>query len=137
MKSDAFTIRFTVPAPPERVFAALTDAAEIKRWSGQAGSVQALIGGHAEFFDGWVKGAVLAFEPGKRIAFTWLPTEWPAGSKASIVMCSFDKARGGTRVTLEHTGFPNEEEARSHKGGWKEHFFGPLTAYFDQQKGAK
>jgi uncharacterized protein YndB with AHSA1/START domain len=133
MKSDSFTIRHTFPAIPERVFAAMTSPAEIKLWSGQAGTVEAKIGGHAEFFDGWVKGTVLAYETGKRVAFTWLPGEWPAGSKASIVMCSLAKARGGARLTLEHTGFPSEEEARSHKEGWKEHFFDPLTTYLAQQ----
>jgi len=129
MKADAFTVRHTFPAPPERVFAAMTDPAEIKAWSGQTGTVEARIGGHAEFFDGWVKGTVLAYEAGKRVAFTWLPSEWPAGSKASIVMCTFTKARGGSRLTLEHTGFPTGEEAKSHKEGWKEHFFDPLAAY--------
>jgi uncharacterized protein YndB with AHSA1/START domain len=135
MIQSSFTVQQILPATPEAVFAALTDAAQIKRWSGQAGTVEAIIGGRVRYFDNWVKGTVLAFEPAKRLVFTWLPSDWPAGTQPSIVMCTLTPNRTGTRLKIQHTGLPDAAQSDSHRSGWKEYVFDPLDSYFRQQKG--
>lgn len=137
MKHDSFTVQHTIPTTPDKLFTALTDGTQIKRWSGQTGSVEATIGGSAHYFDGWVKGTVLAFEPGKRLVFTWLPSDWPSGTQASIVICSLTPIRTGTRLTIQHTGLPDASESDDHRSGWKEHVFDPLILYFRHLKGTE
>jgi uncharacterized protein YndB with AHSA1/START domain len=129
MKTKSFTISASFPFPAEAVFTALTNARQIAKWSGQNGKVQPTIGGKMELFDGWVKGIVLAYESGKRLSFTWKPSEWAKENKASIVTCHFKPTKTGTKLTLKHSGFPNDGERQSHKIGWTEFVFEPLNMY--------
>ena len=87
-----------------------------------------------ELFDGWVKGKVLAYESGKRLAFTWKPAEWAKENEASIVTCQFKSTKTGTKLTLKHSGFPNDAELQSHKVGWTEFVFKPLKMYLISQQ---
>ncbi len=125
----AFTVDRILPAAPEAVFAALTEARRIAAWSGQAGVVPAVIGGTMEMFDGWVSGVVLAYAPGSHTAFTWLPNDWPAGSQASIVTYRLARVPGGTRLSIHHAGFPDATRSTSHRTGWTQFVLDPLAEY--------
>jgi uncharacterized protein YndB with AHSA1/START domain len=129
MKAKSFTISASFPCSPDVVFKAFTGTRQIAAWSGQQGKIQRTIGGKIEFFDGWVKGTVLAYEPGKQVSFTWKPVEWPDESKSSVVSCTFKPSRSGSIFTIKHSGFPNDAERQSHKGGWTEFVFEPLKTY--------
>ena len=132
MRTLPLRISVTLPADPETVFSALTKASSIARWSGQKGSVSSVPGGRFEMFDRWVSGKVLEIKPGKVLAYSWLPGDWPEGAPESIVRIALARVKGGTRVTLVHTGFPNAEQQKSHKSGWKEFVFKPLKEYLAQ-----
>ena len=134
MKVKSFTISASFPFSSETVFKALTNTRQIAAWSGQSGKVQPTIGGKIELFDGWVKGIVLAYEPGKRLSFTWKPAEWAKEKQASIVTCLFKPTKTGTKLTLKHSGFPNESELQSHKAGWTEFVFDPLKMYLTSEQ---
>lgn len=134
MTPKPIKIAVTVPAPPREVFAALTDAKTIRLWSEQRGSVQPRVGGKVELFDGWVKGKVLEYKPGKALAYTWQPGDWD-GAVKSTVRYTFSATRSGTKITLTHSGFPNEHERKNHYSGWYEYVFGPLKTYFLQRQG--
>ena len=134
MKAKSFTISASFPFSSETVFTALTNARQIAMWSGQSGKVQPTIGGKIELFDGWVKGIVLAYESGKRLSFTWKPTEWAKESQSSIVTCYFKPTKTGSKVTLKHSGFPNDSELQSHKAGWTEFVFDPLKMYLTSKQ---
>jgi uncharacterized protein YndB with AHSA1/START domain len=132
MKSLRLKMATTIAAKPDAVFAALTDAKAIGQWSGQKGKVATKIGGAFEMFDGWVKGKVLEYKPGKCLAYTWHTEDWTADTQDSIVRYTFSPAKEGTRIVLEHSNFPNESEMKSHKSGWKEHVFDPLKEHFSK-----
>jgi uncharacterized protein YndB with AHSA1/START domain len=134
MKAYSFTISTSFPFSSETVFTALTNARQIAVWSGQNGKVQPTIGGKMELFDGWVKGIVLAYELGKRLSFTWKPSEWAKEKQASIVTCHFTPTKTGTKLTLKHSGFPNDSELQSHKVGWTEFVFDPLKMYLTSKQ---
>ena len=129
MKAKSFTVSVSFPCSPEAVFTALTNTRQITAWSGQSGKIQPTIGGTMELFDGWVKGIVLAYESGKRLSFTWKPSEWAKDQQASIVTCQFKPTKTGTKAILKHSGFPNDSELQSHKAGWTEFVFDPLKLY--------
>ncbi|MGH2567586.1 MAG: SRPBCC domain-containing protein [Bacteroidota bacterium] len=120
-----------LPATPLELFAALTDSKRISRWSGQKGNVEPNVGGELEMFDGWVKGKVLAYKPGKALAYTWLPGDWDDEVK-STVRYKFTPAGKDTKVILTHEGFPNEKERTNHRDGWYEFVLHPLKEYFQR-----
>jgi uncharacterized protein YndB with AHSA1/START domain len=130
MKSPGLKLFCSLKADPKRVFGALTDSKLISAWSGQKGKVEARVGGKFEMFDGWVKGKVLAYQEGKSLAYTWHTADWSEGEKPSVVSYTLKRAGAGTRVSLTHTGFPNVEQMKEHKAGWKEHVFDPLKEFF-------
>lgn len=127
-------ISVTLPADPDSVFRALTNAKAIQAWSGQSGKVSATIGGKFEYFDGWVTGRVLAYAPGKKLVHTWLPSDWPKDAQATIVQVDLARSDNGTKVTLRHKGFSSKRECEKHKQGWQEFVFGPIKDHFDSHQ---
>ena len=123
-----FTLTHTFRASPKAVFDALTNSKALSEWSGE-GLVSKKVGGSFNMFDGWVEGKVLAYKPGKELAYTWKTTEWPKEWAASEVRYIFTKTKIGTKVTLTHFNLPNTKEAREHKAGWIEHVFEPLEKF--------
>lgn len=130
MKTYSFAMSVSLDASPDQVFRALTDAQQIRTWSGQAGKVVLKKNGKMELFDGWVEGNVLNFSSGKILEYTWHASEWDNNIEASVVKFVFSSTTKGTKVSLRHSHLPNAKEAQSHKEGWKEFVFDPLKEYF-------
>jgi uncharacterized protein YndB with AHSA1/START domain len=61
-------------------------------------------------------GRFIAMEPGRRIEHTWM-SPYTLGVD-SLVTVTFEKRGAGTRMTLVHSGLPDDEKARSHEKGW-------------------
>lgn len=116
MSPSQMKITVSIPASPREVFAALTDVKAIRRWSAHRGKVQPNVGGKFEMFDGWVKGKVLEYKPGKTLAHTWQPGDWDGAAKLTV-RYTFTATPSGTKVTLTHVGFPNEHERKNHYKG--------------------
>ena len=118
-----------IEAPPARVYAALTDPAQMLRWWGpDAGptlSVEAdvrpggrfsvvfrLLNGDEHNPTGVYRQVV----PGEKLVFTW---EWPgAPERESLVTFLLKPMDGGTELTLIHEQLPDEAVRDSHRAGW-------------------
>jgi activator of HSP90 ATPase len=137
MNKKSFSLSASFPCSAEEVFTAFTQTRRIIMWSGQSGKIQSIIGGRFELFDGWVKGIVLAYEPGKRLSFTWKPAEWNKEAQTSLVKIRFTSTRIGSNLVLRHSGFPNISELQSHREGWQEFVFNPLKVYLTSVQHAK
>jgi glutathione S-transferase len=120
----------SMSAAPSEVFDALTDSRKIRQWSGQRGKVEAKIGGTFEMFDGWVKGKVLSYHKGKTISYTWHAADWDKEVNPSIVRLTLLPSKTGTKVSLKHSGLPDEKSRKEHIGGWTEFVFDPLKEFF-------
>jgi len=129
MAGFSFKTNYIVYAKPEEVFEALTDTGIIAAWGGGM-AVVGKVGEPFEMFDGWVKGEVSAYNPGKELAYTWKPDEWHKNTQASVVQIHFMKHAAGTELLLDHSNFPDEEEASKHGNGWIDYVFDPLNDYF-------
>lgn len=70
-------VRFerTYRHPPERVWAAITDPAELAHWFPSAMRMEAQVGGRIEFSDDPnmpdSRGTVLVLDPPRRLSYTW------------------------------------------------------------------
>ena len=120
-----------IMVPPERVFTALSDGAEIARWWGapdvyttERWTTDFRVGGRwradgkgadgAPFF---VEGEFIAIERPWRIVQTWEPG-WTPGLKTTITY-QLSPIAGGTRLVVRHEGFgDNAQSCEGHSEGW-------------------
>lgn len=130
MSELELTVSRTIPAPREAVFDAWLDPAILAKFMkpemnmGSARVTNAprvggdyeivMVAGDKEYHH---RGTYQAIEPHSRLVFTWV-SEWTRPD--STVTLTFTDEDGGTKVTLHHRGFPNEDSRDSHEGGWAE-----------------
>ena len=118
----------TLPASPDRVYAVLTDG---KLFTAATGGAPAEIGrdeGAAfSLFGGAIHGRVVELVPGKRVVQAWRPRPWPDGHY-SLVRFTLTPEGSGTRVALDHTGYPAEQHDHL-SAGWPANYFEPLAKY--------
>jgi uncharacterized protein YndB with AHSA1/START domain len=65
-----------------------------------------------------MKGEILAFEPPRRLEYTWRDSRFPDAKRTSV---RFDliAVPGGTRLTVTHSGFVGDTpDYREYSGGW-------------------
>lgn len=94
---------------PQRVWQALTDSKALARWL-MPNDFQARLGHRFRFegkpmpgWRGFVECEVVELDEPHVIAFSWLGDEdW---TQPTVVRFSLEPDGGGTRLTLEHTGF--------------------------------
>ena len=97
-----------LPAPPDRVWSALTEADELSVWFGAEVTLDPRRGGRlaARWPDGRERtGVVEEVEPGRRLAFRWLPFERHPGGEVLVlgpgrVAFDLEPVPGGTRLSV-------------------------------------
>ena len=145
---DTVLAEIFIAAPPERVFEAITDPAQISRWWGQKGLYRinernadvrdVRVGGKwycsGEGADGKkfsVEGEYLEIDPPRRLVHTWIAS-YGIPNKTTVYWDLIPqnvhglhpsgpkKAGTGTLVKLRHEGFTGDPQGCiSHGEGWK------------------
>lgn len=126
-----------------RLYEALTDARRfdaVARLSAamQSGMVQATspteispnVGGAFSLFGGYLTGRHVELVPGQRIVQVWRAASWNPGEH-SIVRFELTDQGAGTRVALDHRGFPPGTGAHLAEG-WHLNYWQPLERYLAQ-----
>lgn len=132
--------RLTVllPVDAQTAFDAWTDATRMVEWLSHWAEMTVDVG--AGFQIGWEgyegiwQGQYLEIQRPRLLKFTWLPPAevFPAGAYETIVTLTFEPAdQGGTRMTLEHTGFRAGPELDAQLQAWRGYLFA-LRAYLLQ-----
>jgi uncharacterized protein YndB with AHSA1/START domain len=125
-------IKRFIKASRDRVYAAWTDPAQLKKWFGPENVktrdliADVRVGGQfrwdltdPEGKEVTISGEYHEVQPGKKIVFTWqLEDDETWKNHTSIVTVELDAAAGGTEVRLTHEQLPNEESRDSHATGW-------------------
>jgi activator of HSP90 ATPase len=124
-------------ASPERVYAALTDAAQFHKAvllsdavksgmvkSPQPAVIHAVAGGEFSLFGGYISGRQIELVPNVRLVQAWRTGSWEVGTY-SIARFGLAKQGTGTLLTFDHTGFP-KGEAEHLAQGWKVNYWLPL-----------
>lgn len=138
-----------VPSPPDRlamhgvleafspkeVFDRFTKPALLSEfWAPQA-DIGGDVGGKYELSwpdPGWrLLGRIEAWEPGRKLAFTWKWQQTPDVPELLVTMAFSERAEGGTLVDLEMGTYEDtpadQKEREGHAQGWV-YFFGRLSA---------
>ncbi len=130
-----------IAAPPDRVFRALTTAADITAWWGSPDQYRTTgwaadvrpggpwradgVGADGHAFS--VEGTFLEVDPPRKLVQTW-KAAWDGGHETTITY-RLELVEGGTRLTLRHEGFADRvESCRGHAEGW-ERVLGWLAKY--------
>lgn len=113
---------------PERIYAALTDSKQFTAFSGGLpAEIEAEAGGAFKCFGGQITGRMIELVPNRRIVLAWHVAMWPEGTY-SIVKFELEKLGSGTRLILDHAGFPKEHRDHLH-AGWPRMYWEPLKKY--------
>ena len=115
-------------ATPQKVYEALLDSKQFTDFSGRTAEIDRNVGGAFSLFKGHIIGRNLELVPNQRIVQGWRVVTWPEGAY-SIARFEFKPQGSGTRVVLDHVGFP--EGLRDHLAqGWDENYWSLLKKYF-------
>ena len=117
-----FEHSLTVDAQRDRVFRAVTDADELKRWWITDGISEPRPGGRFRYEwktadaanDHVQEGTYDELVNGERVAFPWAT---PAGD--SHVTLALSDSDGGTRVSLVHSGIAADDQFERYEQGWQ------------------
>lgn len=135
---DSIEREVILPAPPARVWTALTRADQLGAWFGTQATIDLRPGGEVIFtWDGSTgprgtsRGVIEAVEPPHRFAFRW-QANLTGDAPMTLVEFTLDPHPTGTRLHVVESGFaslPPELRAYDlHVEGWK-HELGELAEY--------
>jgi activator of HSP90 ATPase len=114
-------------AAPKRIYEVLLDSKQFRAFSGRAAEISRDLGGTFSVFDGHIGGRYLELIPGRRIVQSWRVVTWPEGIH-SIARFELQARGAGTRLILDHTGFPSDL-AEHLAEGWQENYWTLLRKY--------
>lgn len=115
-------------------------AAELfQAWLSSEGH-SAMTGGEAEIddqvgtayttWDGYIFGKNLEITPHSKIVQTWRTSEFTESDEDSHLVIELEDQANGCLLKLTHTNIP--EGQTQYLEGWKEHYFEPMAAHFNQ-----
>ena len=118
-----------LPAPPDKVYGALTDSAQFTAVAGgRVAEIGAGDGAAFSLFGGPIHGRHIELVPGQRIVQAWRTMMWSPGVY-SIVTFTLAPEGAGTKLAIDHVGYP--EEQREHlSAGWVANYCDPLAKFF-------
>jgi len=115
-------------APPEKVYKLYMDPEKHAEVTGHAVSIGKQMGDKFKAFDGHIEGRMLHVVERKMIVQTWRGSEWKKKDQDSILMLTFQKVFGGTKLHLVHAGIPNGQLSLIKKG-WDVFYWKAWKAY--------
>jgi len=134
---DGIVSEIHIAAPPQRVFKALTDSAELRQWFTDPScpihrwEMDARPGGKYRYdtemgahevnqvrkFE--CHGEIVEFDPPRVLAYTWIANWHDDKQRATLVRWELAPQSGGTHVKVTHSGLANEAVARKdYSSGW-------------------
>jgi uncharacterized protein YndB with AHSA1/START domain len=108
---DRIAREIVIEAPPERVWAVLTEPVHLAQWFSDAVEIDARPGGRVLFTWqglGVLAGRVEAVEPPHRFAFRWTlggEGEWRENSSTLVEITLTPEGGGRTRLRVDESGF--------------------------------
>ena len=135
--NDSDVAEIFIAAPPQRVFQALADPAQLRQWwtseecPTEFLEFEARPGGRWRYatrqsalnVNGVSKfvcdGEVLEFDPPRLLAYTWIANWHPDKTRRTVVRWELGPAADGTCVKVTHSGLLREAVARKdYNSGW-------------------
>lgn len=113
--------------PPARIYEIFLSSKLFAAMTKLPADISTEAGGAFSMFGGVIVGRNIELVPAQRIVQAWRPKYWEPGVY-SMVKFELVAIGAGTKIILDHTGFP----PGTYKGlnsGWPERYWIPLTKY--------
>lgn len=115
-------------ASPKLIYDTLLDAKRFSEFTGGApAAIASEAGGAFSCFNGMITGRNVELIPNQRIVQAWRAGNWPEGVY-SIVRSELNAQGSNTKLTLDHTAFP-DGAAEHLDGGRHKMYWEPLKKY--------
>src|ERR1700722_18232949 len=131
-----FTLSATIPASPRAIYDAWLDSRGHGAMTGSTAKMSGKVGAKVRAWGGYISGRNLELVPGKRIVQSWRTTQFTDAHADSTITVTLAPVKTGTRLTLRHANVPDGQTSYQ-KGGWRDHYFRPMQAYFAKPGAAK
>jgi len=109
-------------APPDRVWRAITDPAELSRWFPDTAELDLRVGGSGRFTwkeYGTAQVRVEAIDEPDYFAWSWADMGDPEKEAWTLVEWRLQPGKaGGTTLTVRESGFTRPEKRAENEGGW-------------------
>jgi len=122
-----------IPATPMEVYEAYIEEEKQTEFTGSKATSDPRIGGEFTAWDGYITGKYIELKPGKKIVQEWKSSDFPEGTPPSRFEIGLRKVKGGTVLTMIHSGVP-EEVAEDIGQGWRDYYWVPMKRYFKAGK---
>ena len=119
---------YSIPAPPEEVYAALTHEGTIQLWTGNKVEMSTVVGSEFSLWDGAIVGKNLEFEEGKKIVQQWYFGEQ---DEPSIVTLKLHNDKGHTSLEVRHTNIPDDDYDDMVEG-WNTQYIASLLEFYEE-----
>lgn len=130
MKTIVQQVKFK--ASPEKLYDLYMDSKKHTAAVGSPAKVSKKPGSDFMAWDGFITGKMLAATPKSFVAQTWRGSDWRASDPDSLLVLHFEKAKGGSRLTMVHAGVPDDQYA-SLSEGWHESYWNLWKAYLGEK----
>lgn len=114
-----FTKTYSIGAPPEKVWQALTDPKVIAKWGGGPAKMEDRAGTKFSLWGGDIHGTNTKVVPEKLLVQDWYSSGFKEASEVTFELS------GNTKVKLTHTNIPDAEFSDI-KSGWDDYYMLPL-----------
>lgn len=127
--TKTITVSDIIPAAAADIYSAWLDSvAHAAMTGGGKAEASPEVGAPFSAWDGYISGLNLALSPGERIEQSWRSTDFTPGDEDSTLTVLLEPADGGTKVTLIHSGVP--DQLADFAEGWRQYYFEPMKSYF-------
>lgn len=117
-----------IAAEPAVVYELLTSGERFSEMTGGApADIDSNAGGAISLFGGMITGRTIEAVEGKRVVQAWRPQPWEEGTYSIVRFDIEAEGDSGSRVTLDHVGFPDEEVEHLTQG-WTDNYWTPMRA---------
>jgi activator of HSP90 ATPase len=123
-------------ATPAKLYELFADSAKHSAATGMPAKISKKVGGNWTAFGKMLLGKNLVIVPNKMIVQTWRSSEWKKSDPDSILVVTFEKAKGGAKVDLVHVGVPEYDHDGVTKG-WIKFYWEPWKTYLNSQTSRK
>jgi uncharacterized protein YndB with AHSA1/START domain len=125
--------RAVFPTTPEKLYELYMNAKLHKAFTGMPVSIQKKIGSSFKAFGGMLKGKILYLVPGRMIVQSWRSVHFGKKDGDSILILTFSKVKGGTRIDMIHAGVA-DRDYRGVKNGWPKYYWKPMATYLKMRR---
>lgn len=119
-------------AAPKELYEIFLDPRKHSQATGAEAAGSGKLGGTFTAWNGYIKARTLALVPGRMIVQSWRASSFNKEDPDSVLVLTFEKAPGGTLLTMTHTAVP-DHKASDFKTGWYESYWDPIRKYLKKK----